>query len=277
MIALPIGLAVYMARRFRLGWRLVWIGAATFILSQVLHIPFNNLALTPLLGNLGLENNPTLRLVLIALAYGLSAGLFEELFRYGAYRWWAREARSWPQGVMLGVGHGGVEAFVLGLLVLYGYVQMIALRGMDLNLVASGEQLATLQQQIAAYWSAPPLMSLLGAVERALTIPIQITFSVIVLQVFRRRQIRWLGLAIGWHMLIDAAAVIAISTTSPLATEAVIAGFTALSLVILFALRETPAQPAIAEETPLPPVMQPEDYPTPSAASDLDSTRFTQN
>ena len=41
MIGLPVGLGVYLTRRFRLGWRLWWIGAATFVLSQVGHIPFN--------------------------------------------------------------------------------------------------------------------------------------------------------------------------------------------------------------------------------------------
>jgi uncharacterized membrane protein YhfC len=38
MILLPIGLGIYLTRKLSLGWRLWWIGAGTFVLSQVGHI-----------------------------------------------------------------------------------------------------------------------------------------------------------------------------------------------------------------------------------------------
>jgi uncharacterized membrane protein YhfC len=41
MMTMPIALGVFLARRFKLGWGLWFIGAATFILSQVVHIPLN--------------------------------------------------------------------------------------------------------------------------------------------------------------------------------------------------------------------------------------------
>ena len=41
MIAMPIGLGIFLTRRFHLGWHLWWLGAATFVLSQAGHIPFN--------------------------------------------------------------------------------------------------------------------------------------------------------------------------------------------------------------------------------------------
>ena len=40
MIALPFGLALILVRKLRAGWRLFGIGAATFVISQVFHIPF---------------------------------------------------------------------------------------------------------------------------------------------------------------------------------------------------------------------------------------------
>ena len=42
MITLPIALGIYLTRRFQLGWRLWWIGGATFVISQVGHLPFNS-------------------------------------------------------------------------------------------------------------------------------------------------------------------------------------------------------------------------------------------
>jgi uncharacterized membrane protein YhfC len=133
MIAMPIALAVYLTHKFKLGWRLWWIGGFTFILSQVAHIPFNMLVLNPQLRALGKSALvEPLPLVLTALALGLSAGLFEEFARYGMYRWWAKEARSWGRGLLAGAGHGGVEAIILGVLVLYGFMQLLALRNVDL-------------------------------------------------------------------------------------------------------------------------------------------------
>jgi hypothetical protein len=41
MIVLGIGLGIFLTLKFNLGWRLWWIGAMTFILSQIGHIPFN--------------------------------------------------------------------------------------------------------------------------------------------------------------------------------------------------------------------------------------------
>jgi uncharacterized membrane protein YhfC len=39
MIALPVGLGIYLTRRWKTGWRLWLIGAAIFIFSQIVHIP----------------------------------------------------------------------------------------------------------------------------------------------------------------------------------------------------------------------------------------------
>ena len=47
MVGMPIGLGFFLARRVvtgttgQSGWRLWWIGAAGFVISQIGHIPFN--------------------------------------------------------------------------------------------------------------------------------------------------------------------------------------------------------------------------------------------
>jgi uncharacterized membrane protein YhfC len=133
MIALPVGLGIWLERKFHLGWGLWWIGAATFIFSQAGHIPFN-IGLTALFKRGILPTPPVAWLPAFNATFlGLSAGLWEELARYAAYRWWAKEARSWRRGVMLGAGHGGIEAILGGILVLVGFVNMMAIRNVDLS------------------------------------------------------------------------------------------------------------------------------------------------
>lgn len=188
MVGLPVGLGFYLTRRFRLGWRLWWIGAATFILSQVGHLPFNWI-FTRLFAMGTLPTPPVeWRLLFNATFLGLSAGLFEELARAAVYRWWADDARSWRKGVLLGAGHGGIEAIVLGVLVLTTLVNMLILRGPDAARLVPPEQMALVQQQVGEYWSAPWGLTLLGAVERSFTLIVHIALSVLVLQAFTRRQ-----------------------------------------------------------------------------------------
>jgi uncharacterized membrane protein YhfC len=228
----------YLTRRFRLGWRLYWIGGAIFIISQILHIPFN-IGLTYLF-RLGFLPSPpeSWQLIFNAIILGLSAGLFEEIARYAGYRWWAKEARSWSKGLLYGAGHGGIEAILIGGLVLYTFFQLFALRGLDLTTIIPAEQLESVQSQVAAYWSAAWYDSFRSTLERFLTIPIQICFSIMVLQVFTRGRAYWLLIAIVWHAIIDALAVFAAATWGTYITEAIIALLTGISVAMIFLLRQ---------------------------------------
>lgn len=239
IFSLAIALGVFLTRKFGLGWRLYWIGGLVFVASQVFHIPFNRWLLDPIIQN-GIA--PALpgdsQLITIALMLGLSAGLFEETARYIAYRWWLKKARSWDQGLLFGAGHGGLEALLVGGLVLLTYIQMVAIRGQDLSSLVPPEQLALARLQVSAFWSATWYDSLLSFVERALTIPVQISLSVLVLQTFTRRGKRWYWLAVGWHTLLDAVAIYSVQSLGIYVTEGLLAIFTLASIVLIFALRK---------------------------------------
>jgi len=93
MIAIPLILGVVLARRWRLSWGLFGVGAATFVASQLLHIPFNNLVLTPFVTERGMFAAGGLAFVTAALLYGLSAGVFEEVARFVFYTAFIRPLR----------------------------------------------------------------------------------------------------------------------------------------------------------------------------------------
>ena len=284
MIAMPLLLGAYLVRRYRTGWRLFLVGCATFIGSQVLHLPFNAYILNPALTSLGFTEatKPGLALAAAAILLGLSAGIFEEGARWLAYRFWIRTARTWPQGVVFGSGHGGAEAIIAGLLALATLIQLTALRGQDLTAVVPAEQLAVAQAQVEAYWATPWWLTLAPALERASALAVQITLAVIVLQAFLRpRGGLWLLAAIGWHALIDAVAVFAGITTGVYSgsvsgiviTEGIVLGLALVSLVILFRLK--------ADEVPVPaapPAPPPHTGPVgggSDAGADLDASRYS--
>jgi uncharacterized membrane protein YhfC len=273
MIAMPVGLAIFLIRRWKLGARLWLIGAGTFILSQVGHIPFNVLA-TLALNRTPLANmTPEAQLIFNAWFLGVSAGLFEELFRYGMFRWWARDARSWRKGVLTGAGHGGVEAILIGIVVLYGFLQLATLRTADLSTVVPADQLATAQQQVSAYWSMTWYNSLLGAVERFFTIPIQIACAVLVLQTFTHRQWFWVWLAVLYHAALDGSAVYLAPHLGALPTEAFIGGFAVLSVILIFVLRR-PEPPPPEESPPVAPAPRLPPRPIEATPENLDQSRY---
>jgi uncharacterized membrane protein YhfC len=257
---LVFGLGIFLIRKYQLGWRLFFIGAAGFIISQILHIPFNFLLLNPFLRNLSSSSLPeVLVFAITGLLLGLSAGLFEEFTRYGLFRWWAREARSWAKGLLLGSGWGGGEAILFAAIpILLSYLVMLVLKTNELPGLLPPDQMELVKQSSAAYWSIPWYDSLLGFVERAFAIPIQISLSLLVLQVFTRQQSRWLWIAIGWHTLVDGLVVFALSLWQGYswliyAIEALAGLFAIFSLLIIFRLKQPEPEPTPALVPPLAP------------------------
>ena len=227
MIAMPIILGIFLINRFHLSWKIWLIGAATFIISQVFHLPFNTYVLNPLLENIQQTLPGAAGILVVAILLGLSAGVFEECARYGMFRWFLKDNRTWRGAVLAGAGHGGIESIILGALVLWGFINLMVYRNLDLsNLNLSPDQLAIARQQVQAYWGLPWYSTLLGAVERIFTIPFHIMASVVVLQVFTRRpghqMLRWLGLAILLHAIMDASTVIIANQWGGYAAEAVL-------------------------------------------------------
>ena len=281
MIVVPILLGVYLARKLGQRWGLYLVGAATFIASQVVHIPLNS-GLTALFTNRILPAPPAAwRLPFNAVVLGLTAGLCEEIARYLVYRYWIKSARTWREALMFGAGHGGIEAIIFGALAGVAFMNFVVLRSVDaVALPVSADQQALAAQQIAEYWSMPWSVSLLGAVERAFTLCFHLSAAVMVLQACRRKNLLWLGAAILWHAAVDASAVFVVGTWGVYWAEAVVGAFGAASLAILFVLKpggtETLPEPAAAASMP---ETTPARIPVPNPDDDLrrkvDETRFT--
>jgi ABC-2 type transport system permease protein len=206
MLLAPVVLAVLLRRKFRVPWLLFAAGSLTFIGSQVVHLPLNSL-----LANIGLlpkaGEMDSVPLLQTALLVGLTAGLCEETARVVGY-WLLKKYRRIEHGMMLGLGHGGIEAMVFGGVMTAATISsLIALQGMDLDLLnLTGEQMSQVLLQMEALEQGPWL-ALAPLLERLIAIAIHVVLSLMVLQAFIRRNAVYYILAVIYHLAIDTGAV----------------------------------------------------------------------
>lgn len=280
IIVLPILLGAWFARRFKLGWGLFGAGALTFIASQVLHIPFNSYLLNPLMEKFGLGTTSTgISLLAFGVLLGLSAGVFEETARYLTLRFWKKDARTWGESLMLGAGHGGIEAILLGIYAFYILIQMVMMFGMDVDAVGGitgADRGLEIFNFVSYYWGTSWYDFFWGALERFSAISFHLSASVLVYQSLKRKNLLWLIFAILWHTLLDALAVYgSVSWGIPI-TEGVLLVIALLSIGIIFLLREPlPAEEIIQDQPVTPPLLPERDLPPlPISSETLDDSRY---
>jgi len=251
-IAYPFILAIVARLRLRVSWRYFWYGALVFAVFQI----FTRVPAVTALNNVfasQLKASAPFRFTWYVIL-ALTAGLFEEVGRYVGYRvLMRREEKTWSKAVMYGIGHGGIESIVLvGLLGLLSLVNIVITSSLNLNLLTASQR-ATVVRQFAALNAQPAWFPLLEGWERLWTLPIHIALSVMVLQVFQRKNIGWLWLAILAHTIVDFTSVeipqvLGASNTTSLITEGVVALFGIIALVIIWRLRDVPMQDISSHE-----------------------------
>ncbi len=210
MILIPVVLAALLRRRFQAPWILFAFGTVTFIASQVVHLPLNALLVTlHVLPKTGI-NDPAIPLIQSSIVLGLTAGLCEETARAVGY-WLLKRARSLEDGLILGLGHGGVESMIFGGVLTAATVSsLMQLSGKDLtSLKLSPDQLTALTTQVQSLIASPLVGAAGPLVERLLAMAAHLVFSLLVLQAFRKRNLLYYLGAVGYHLLIDASAVYA--------------------------------------------------------------------
>lgn len=239
MVMLPILLGFWLTRKFNLSWKLFFAGAVAFIASQILHIPFL-MGMTALFANGTLPSPPAAwSAAFNAVFLGLAAGIFEETARWILFKFFLKDKRTWDEGVLVGAGHGGVEAFLLGVMGMFTLINMIVLKNVDLSTMGiPADQLEAAKQQVTQFWASPAYVGLLGFVERVFAITLHIALSVMVLYAIAYKKPLWFWLSVLWHAVVDAVAVYALPKVGVLAVEGIVAVLAIVSLVILLGLRK---------------------------------------
>ncbi|MCK5794639.1 MAG: YhfC family intramembrane metalloprotease [Anaerolineales bacterium] len=256
MIGIPVAAALLIYKRGKSGFRPIWIGAAVFVLSQVGHIPFNQFLMIPGLRALGVDvaAQGGISLLVLGVVAGLSAGVFEEVARFLALKFWLKKDAHTLLPVKYGIGHGGVEALLLGLLALFALVQVMVLGGEGAVDLLPPEQVELARTQLAAYWAVPWYHSLLGAAERISAMAFHVGASILVYKSVRTKNYLYLVVAVIGHMILDSFAVIAIKQMNILLLEGVIFVFSVGWLYWAWRIREIDPEEDL--DLPVPPQVQ---------------------
>jgi uncharacterized membrane protein YhfC len=207
-IGLPVLLAILVVKKLKMKWAVVFTGVLTFIGSQVVHIPL--LQVPALLNNLGVNvvEPQYWPIVWYAVFLGLMAGLCEETARWIGFKILKARAASYKSAFALGIGHGGVESVIVGVLVLANLVFMLTFS--PDAMLASGVPDGTVQMtisQVAQFWTNPWHLALAGAFERVIAISAHLFMSVLVWKAVMKKSWMWYLLAVAFHALLNFVAV----------------------------------------------------------------------
>jgi uncharacterized membrane protein YhfC len=197
----PIVLFIYLRKREKISWASVGVGVLVFILfSQVLE---KGLHYFMLVGNE--TTAAALEVPWLYAVYGaLAAGIFEEVGRYLGFRVLLRKHQERRDGLGLGIGHGGIEAILIGVVTSLQFFVFSLMYNMgrweEVTAPLPADVAAQLKSQIL---NTPDYMYVVGGLERVFAVLLHIALSLIVLYAVRTGKLKYLFYAILFHALPD--------------------------------------------------------------------------
>lgn len=220
-ITVPLGTMLFLHRRGG-AWSTFLVGAGTFILfALILEQLLHSLVLFSGMGA-ALQGN----IWLYGLYGGLAAGIFEETGRLLAFRFVLRRRQGQITALAYGIGHGGVEAFLVAGLTM---INNLIIGLVYVNPETAPPEIAAAAKALAA---TPAGMFLWSGFERLTAIGLHMALSVLVFACVRTNR-RWLyPAAILIHAAVNLAAVISNAYLPIAATELLVLALTVFVVLL---------------------------------------------
>lgn len=220
-IAIPIQIALLVATPLLAAWlvvrflrkgsndslRLFAGGMVSYVAAQAALV-----VLAQMIGQIGgLPAIPSdWSFVANAAAFGLAIGVGEELACFFVLRLWLKDVRSWAQGLMLGLGHGGAESIFSGIVTLMWFTTMITLRsGAPAGEALSEAEQANIDQALASYFSTPWHVPMLAGLQQVCMLALSVGLASLVMRVFLTGRMVYLPAAMALHSLAVAVTIYA--------------------------------------------------------------------
>jgi uncharacterized membrane protein YhfC len=207
----PIALIVFMGVKKRMNWKAMLFGALLFvvfvlILERIMHVLVLGTAPT----KSAIYKNP----VFYMLYGGFAAGIFEETARLLCFKSILKvgENENIHTGISYGLGHGGIEAILIGGLASIGnLVSSVMLNAGMLKSSASAmteQQLDAFNNGMNALVNTQSYIFLITGVERIVALSLQIALSLFVFKAVKEKKWIYFVYAILIHASIDMVAVL---------------------------------------------------------------------
>lgn len=191
-ILIPVFLGLYLWSKLGAKWRVFFIGCVLFVVALV-RIPLNSVASVWIY-----DNFTGAAFIYLSIAIpSLTAGVFEEGARWVAFRFLVKDHKL-VNGLMYGVGHGGIESILL---------VGISVLGTAISAYFYPQTMST--TQLASIAATPEWVAFIGIWERLAAISFHIGMSVLILQSFRAKQPYYVGVAMAAHFFFNFSAVYA--------------------------------------------------------------------
>lgn len=214
VLSMGVPIALFIAGRVKLKARIssFFIGAGTYLLFAMLLEQQLHVLVIQFCG-LNAQSRPWFYYVYAALA----AAVFEETGRLIAMKFWMKKWLDFPNALMYGIGHGGVEAILIGgLSGISNLVSMLMINsGAMQNTLAAlpAESANQTVSQLSALWTTPAPLFFVSGIERISAIILHIGLSLLIYRAVKAGKCRTAAftavLAYGIHFIVDFFAVAA--------------------------------------------------------------------
>lgn len=242
--AAPFVVFLLLRRRIPLSERTIGVGAIVFVVGAlVLESAMHYLVLKAIpFTSEWLKGNK-----LGYIAYGvLAAGVFEEVGRFVGMRYFVKQKDNIGTPASYGIGHGGIEAILIGALAqLQGVILAVLINAGVPDRVLAVTIPATVLPKIHEQFANLTFLSAaVGGFERLVAFGLQIALSFVVWRAVTTRKYWLLAAAIGLHALADVGAGLYQVHLIGSIFLAELWGLVGLAFIAIFARAVQPKRPA---------------------------------
>lgn len=209
-VVVPIAAIIFMAVKKRLNWKAMLFGTLFFLVFVMV---LENIMHYFVIGADVSKSVVYKNLPIYVIYGGFAAGIFEETARFLCFRFILKVNRESTvyTGISYGLGHGGIEAMIIGLAAIGNLVTSVMVnRGLfdSLTVSMNEQQLEAFNKGINELINAPSYMFLISGVERVMALALQIALSLLVFKAVRYKKWKYISYAVLIHAGIDMIAVL---------------------------------------------------------------------
>ena len=199
-MVLPIAAGFWLNKRKGVSWRVMMYGALAYFISQALiTLIFSGFASLVENGTFALsEQAYTVWQVVLSVVLGAVIGVSA---RWLGMKYLNEDLNTLGAAYGLGFGYGGIESLLLvGFPLLTTFITMLSNINIDPATTTLDPEVVV---QLEELWKVQPSIPLAGSVERISAFIMHVTVTILILQVFKRKQPFWIAAAMGIELVVN--------------------------------------------------------------------------